>query len=220
MKYEKHQKALRLRRDGFSVKEITKKLEVSQSTTSLWVRNVVLSDKARLRLRGRITAGQLASGEAKKRRTDALNKELRSRAQVFVQSSRVSPGAEQILCAFLYWCEGAKSSRNGVSFTNSDPQLARLFVDLMVSRFGAARSRFVCRLHLHEYHRERIQTLYWSTALNIPLMQFRKTYWKPHTGKRIRDAYPGCISVRYYDSILARNIMYVAKAYMEKHMGA
>ena len=54
-------------------------------------------------------------------------------------------------------------------------------------------------LHLHEYHSEVRQKQFWSQVTAIPLNQFFKVYKKPHTGKRKKENYPGCVSVRYYD---------------------
>lgn len=201
------------------MKEIAQKLSVAQSTSSLWVRDVQLHERAMVRLKGRVSHGQLASARAKRLRSDAISAELRSDSVSFISRATLSSDARRILCAFLYWCEGGKAYRGGIAFTNSDPALTRLFLDLMVQEFHADRLRFICRLHLHEYHDERSQVRFWSQALQLPEKQFRKTYWKPHTGIRIREGYPGCISLRIYDSILARKVMYVAQEYLAKHGG-
>src|SRR3989304_6363332 len=152
MKFEAHQQAMGLRREGYSVKEIARMLSVAQSTASLWVRDVRLNERAMVRLRSRVTAGQIASARATRAKHDAISTELRTDAKEFISRTALLSGAKRILCAFLYWCEGGKAHRGGIAFTNSDPALTRLFLDLMVQEFRADRSRFICRLHLHEYH--------------------------------------------------------------------
>lgn len=219
MKLKKKQQALELRKNGFSIKEIVSKLGIAQSTASLWSRNVRLDDKALARLRTRVTAGQYASAEKKKSQTEILNTRLRSEASDFVKCADISEDAQQMLGALIYWCEGVKEYKNGIAFTNSDPLLTRLFINLMANHFSADRSKFLCRLHLHEYHDDTIQKKFWSSAVKLPLVQFQKTYLKPHTGVRYRDGYPGCISVRYYDNILARKVMFIAQEFIKK-MGA
>lgn len=214
MKFFEHQKAIKLRKLGRSVKEIARSLKVSPSTVSLWVRDISLSENAIHRLRTRITAGQLASGEAKKRNTEIVNITLRQEAAQHLRKIKITPATSRLICSLLYWCEGVKAHKNGIAFTNSDPNLTRVFIDLLVSTFHVHRSKINCRLHLHEYHNEATQLKFWSQKLNIPSLQFRKTYWKPHTGIRKRENYPGCISVRYYDSILARKVMFFAQAYL------
>lgn len=113
----------------------------------------------------------------------------------------------------IYWCEGVKDD-GYVAFTNSDPQLTRLFIDLLCKTFEADRSKFSAIIHLHEYHNPEKQKKFWANALNFFPTQFKKHYLKPNTAKRYRENYPGCISVRYYDTILARKLLFFAEAYM------
>ena len=40
----------------------------------------------------------------------------------------------KILCALIYWCEGAKV-KTGIAFTNSDPNLVRTFLHLLKTGF-------------------------------------------------------------------------------------
>lgn len=47
------QKAFSLRSKGYSVKEISDKLNIAKSTSSLWVRYIKLNKKAKQRLRER-----------------------------------------------------------------------------------------------------------------------------------------------------------------------
>ena len=58
-------------------------------------------------------------------------------------------------------------------------------------------------MHLHEYHKEEKQRKFWSKITGIPEGQFTKTYWRPHTQKRERENYQGCIRVSYYDAHIA-----------------
>ncbi len=41
-----------------------------------------------------------------------------------------------IICAMIYWCEGGKSERDAVYFTNSDPDLISLFLRLLRKSFN------------------------------------------------------------------------------------
>jgi len=44
------EKAINLRMEGYSVKEISDKLSISKSTSSIWVRDLILNEKAKQRL--------------------------------------------------------------------------------------------------------------------------------------------------------------------------
>jgi len=129
------------------------------------------------------------------------------------ENIQLSEAAKRLMCAMLYWCEGAKDYHGGVHFTNSDPYLVRLFMQLLIEGYGVERNKFVALLHVHEYHDVKTQQAWWANILGLKKTQFNKPYLKSHTGKRNRKNYPGCISLRYYDSILSRKLMYLAQAY-------
>ncbi|OGN21783.1 MAG: hypothetical protein A3B00_02920, partial [Candidatus Yanofskybacteria bacterium RIFCSPLOWO2_01_FULL_41_33] len=213
MKLEAKQKSLALRKDGCSLKEISQLLGVSKSSVSGWVRDVVLSNKAKSKLLLKITRGQFLGAQKRKEYGDNKNRLLKEQAKADL-ASVVSDLNGKIICAMIYWCEGTKEYKSGIAFTNSDPELTRLFLDLLVKYFPVNKQRIVARLHLHEYHNPKKQHLFWSKALSLPINQFQKFYLKPHTGIVIRKNYPGCISLRYYDNIVARKILYFGQAFL------
>ena len=45
------EKALELRRKGYSVKEIADELKIAKSTSSFWIRNILLNERAKQRLK-------------------------------------------------------------------------------------------------------------------------------------------------------------------------
>ncbi|MBI2626870.1 MAG: hypothetical protein HYW77_01370 [Parcubacteria group bacterium] len=207
------ERAQKLRRKGYSIREITKKLNIGQGTASVWLRNIRLSPSAQKRLLSRIKKGQFVSAQNKKARTVALNESLFLDALKDFRNLKLSRDIRRLICAMLYWCEGAKDY-SYISFTNSDPKLVRRFIDLLVNDFGVTRRKIWARLHLHKYHNSRKQLKFWSRALDLDLGQFRQPFIKPNTGKRIRENYPGCVNISYYDSILARKILYLSRAYL------
>lgn len=216
MKLKEKNKAIKLREKGYSLKEISRILKVAKSSVSTWVRDIKLSSKARARLLTHILKGQFISAEKKKNQTREFNEQLKKDAQDEILPLAVTLIVKKILCSLIYWCEGSKNYQDGVTFVNSDPGLTKLFIDLLAEGFGVKREKIVARLHLHNYHNPKRQKLFWAKSLGLSLGQFRKPYLKPNTAKRIRANYPGCISVRYYNSILARKIMYLAQAYINK----
>lgn len=206
-------KVLELRSRGYSIKELAKQFNISKSTVSVWTRDIKLSNSARARLLSRIKFGQYISGQIKKERTDKLKRSLTHQAVKDVASLKHNDLTAKVLCAIIYWCEGNKQD-NSVRFTNSDPYLVRCFMDLLVKHFQVSRKKFKARIHLHGYHDSAVQTKFWSQKLNISTGQFDKPYLKPNTRKRIRENYPGCINICYYDTIVARKLLYLAKAFL------
>jgi len=102
----------------------------------------------------------------------------------------------KLFCALLYWCEGSKGS-NDVRFTNSDPLLIKTFINVFRKSFIIDENKFRILMHLHGYHDENTQKKFWSNITKI--YNFQKTYHKLNSKKRIKEGYQGCITIKYYD---------------------
>ncbi|MBI2278544.1 MAG: hypothetical protein HYU81_00550 [Candidatus Brennerbacteria bacterium] len=216
MKGKEHSKAVELRRRGYSVKEITRQLGVAQSSVSLWVRDILLSDAAKARLLKRIKVGQFISAENKKARTRETEERYFREA---LKEIRGRPDYTKILCAMIYWCEGTKNVKTGLTFTNSDSSLVKVFLRLLRKSFKLDEAKFRPCIHIHSYHSAGKQLDFWSQVTNIDKSQFIKPYRKPNSGKYIHEGYQGCISIKYHSNDLARRLTAVAKAFMAS-MGA
>ncbi len=114
----------------------------------------------------------------------------------------------------IYWCEGAKSFTRGVQFTNSDPNLVYCFLRLFRSSYELDESKFRVCVHLHEYHNEQVQIDFWSKITRIKKDRFIRPYIKPHTGKRVKKDYPGCVDIRYHSNDMAKRLMSTAQAFL------
>lgn len=121
-----------------------------------------------------------------------------------------------LLCSLIYWREGAKDSKR-MEFTNSDPMLVKTFLSLLRNASPVNKEKFKVVAHLHEYHDVPEQIKFWSKVTDMPFQQFDKPFLKGHTGKRVREGYNGCISVRYHDTSVAKLILSIAKAFILKY---
>jgi hypothetical protein len=209
-------KATQLRRKGYSLKEISKRLKVTKSTAAVWVSDVELTPEGERRLLTRIKLCQFISAKKKRARTVALERRYLEEAK---EELILQPNADKIMCAMLYWCEGGKNPFGGVAFTNSDPKLVRTFLGLLRKSFILDESKFRPCIHIHFYHLAEKQLDFWSKVTDIDKRQFIKPYQKPNTGKRIRINYEGCIGIRYHSNDLARRLLAIAMAYLQQ-MGA
>lgn len=210
----RHQ-AVELRKKGYSLKEIAHRFGITKSTASAWSRDILLGKKAQRRLLTVIKRGQFINAKNRRAKTKATEQKYFDEA---LEEMRSNPDHDKIMCAMLYWCEGNKSSHS-IVFTNSDPKLAKTFLRLFRKSFVIDESKFHPCIHIHSYHSEAKQLDFWSKITDINKRQFIKSYRKPNTGKRIRENYQGCLSLRYYNSDLARQLMAIAKAFL-KHTGA
>ena len=195
MKLKERIAAIELRKRGYSLDEIVRSLGVSKSSASVWIRNTKLSSIAEKRLLTKITVGQLASQKSKRAQTAIKEKNALDTANSILNNFTLTSSALKILCAMIYYCEGRKSLQEGVSFTNSDPKLISLFVNLLRKSFDLNEKKFRVCVHLHSYHDSKRQLKFWSKTTSIPLNQFIKPYLKPSSGMYKKEGYEGCINV-------------------------
>lgn len=213
-------KAEKLRKNGFSFREISEKLGISKSTASLWLRDVALSKKAQNRiLKLRVDGRNRASDSVMKRivREDSV---ILGNVRRGMNKSAMLKDDLKIICALLYWCEGGKTEKSTLSFINSDPSLIKYFVDTFRKAFEVDESKFRVVMHIHNYHDINKQIEFWSKITRIPKSQFTKPYNKPNTGKRIKADYQGCISLRYYGRGMRQEMMFLIKEILNnRHAG-
>ena len=76
----------------------------------------------------------------------------------------------------LYWAEGSKG-RNQLQFCNSDPVMARFFVDFLKAHFGLRGDQIRITCHLYADHLEKQAEIerYWLDALGLPPQSLRKS---------------------------------------------
>lgn len=204
--------ARRLRNEGYSYKEIATSLNVAKNTAFEWTRDIILSPSAEHRLSERINNARERSGFtqylSKQKRIDII----RLGEQEYLKNNLTNIPAK-LLCSLIYWCEGAKNDTN-LCFTNSDPNLVRTFLQLLRNSYELDEKKFRLVMHLHDYHQEWEQKEFWSKVTRISPSLFSKSYLKPHTGKRKRTGYQGCVSIRYHDSVIARSLLTLAQEFM------
>src|SRR5258708_3332139 len=119
----KQLKARHLRNSGYSMTEIAKTLSIARSTASLWVRTVVLDEKAKNRIAQRIIIGRYKGSNKrafeKKERLWSLKEVVRQK----LQEVKFTIEMCRLLCAIFLWTEGGKYTDSHVSFMNSDPKM-------------------------------------------------------------------------------------------------
>jgi len=174
VKTRERELARRLRRDeGASINEIAQRLGVSKSSASLWVRDIELTPEQQQALVDRNPAyNRQLSGWTKmaaRRRAErvAFQEDGRRRAR------RRDP---DVAGCMLYWAEGTKA-RNQLQFTNSDPVMARFFVDFLKKYFDLPgdQIRITCHLYADQLETQTKIEQYWLEALGLPSTSLRKS---------------------------------------------
>ncbi|MEK7122981.1 MAG: hypothetical protein AAB855_03945, partial [Patescibacteria group bacterium] len=215
-------KAIQLRKRGVSIPRIAKQLSIAKSTASNWVSPVPLPELLTRHLSENIRKANERGREVMRVRRMLENQKQQKSADAFIASveRKFDKNFWKLCAAILFWCEGSKRHLSSIGFINSDPQMIRMFLHAFRGAFELDEKKFRIVLHLHDYHEEEKQKEYWSRVTNIPYTQFTKSYRKPNTQIRKRDGYQGCVSLKYFDARLAKNLDALYHAFAKKYTGA
>jgi hypothetical protein len=195
-------KAIQLRREGKSIKEIAKALCISAGSASRWTQDIELSDAQREYLRIR----QIASGHKGRVAGANMNREKRLKrlhsADKLAREDipEISKKDLFYIGIGLYWGEGTKARHSPFGVTNSDPRIILLMMRWFEECFNLGRDRFRPRVFISDIHREREEVIlaYWADALSIPLSQFCRTVFLNKGKKRYEnhDRYFGVMALQ------------------------
>jgi hypothetical protein len=165
------------------MKHIARRLGVSVSSISLWVRDVELSPDQRAGLRNKMSGGWSANARAARRR----RRESQEHGRQLVRA------ADPLFLAvcMLFWAEGSKE-RNSVVFVNSDPEMIALFKRALTTTFGVPDSKFrvACNLFADHAARQTEVEDFWLEKLELPRSCLRKSIvnvYSKHTQKKRRN---------------------------------
>jgi len=156
-----------------SMKEIERRLAVSRSSVSLWVRDIELTPEqhAGLVRRNPAYTGQLKGSNANKERA-----RLRRRSYQLSGRRRVrQPDALYVAGCMLFWAEET-SAAGAVRFSNSDPEAIRLF-----ARFRECfcvtddRIRVYCHLFADHVSKQQEIEQFWLDVVGVPRTALRKS---------------------------------------------
>ncbi len=165
------EKALKLRRSGFSYSQIKAELNLSKSTLSNWLSQYPLT-------KGRIKALR----DKNPRRIESFINTMRLKRESKLTNSLLKVSSEIGLISkrdlyiggfFLYWAEGGKTNPNTLALTNTNPVMLRFFVGWL-EMLGISKNRMKDRLQLYSDMNIRERIRYWSTQLALPASQFRR----------------------------------------------
>lgn len=146
MKTNLKNKAISFRMNGMSIGAIAKNLEVSKSTVSLWVRDVLLNNAQKKILKDNQNNLKLARNK---------NSELcRERRQQWQQEGReqakkYKTDVDFITGCILYWGEGGKTVPNTTCFVNSDPDMMFCFLNFLNKYYNVKINKIKTHIYCH-----------------------------------------------------------------------
>jgi DNA-binding transcriptional ArsR family regulator len=205
MKTAERHRARKLRHEqGLSVKELARMLGVSQSTVSLWVRDIELTSAQREQLKKRGNRAATAALSA-----GALARRRAAQGEGRLTATRGDP--IHVAGCMLYWAEGSKH-RNAVIFVNSDPAMMAFFALFLRSCFGVPDNRMRINCNLFADHVGRIHEIeqYWLDLLGLPRTCLRGStvnVYSKYSKKKRRNKLPyGTCRIAVHDTQLVQHI--------------
>lgn len=200
-KIKEREKAINLRKEGFSYSEILKQIPVAKSTLSLWLKSVGLAKEQKQRITEKRIAGSLRGAEARRNQRIKITKEIKDKARKEIKN--INKKDLWLIGIALYWAEGAKEkewgTRAGIKFSNSDPKMIMLFLKWLKNAFSISDSELVHELYIHKTADIKKAQKYWSDLLSTPEEKIR-TYFKKSkiktTRKNTGDNYHGLMTIK------------------------
>lgn len=211
-RFQDHNNALKLRKQGMSYSQIKEILGVSKSTLSCWLKEYPLSKERVSELRGKNEKRIERFRETMKRKKD---KRLACCYQQ--QKKKIFPikNKELFLCGlFLYWGEGSKGY-TVVGVSNTDPAMIKFFIKWLATCFGVSRSRLSAQLQLYNDMEVEKEIRFWSDCLRISKRQFIRPYVKKNVQTNINHKGGfghGTCNLRVYDARLSETILMAVKS--------
>jgi len=175
MKLKERKIARKLRKQGYSIKEICKKAGLAKSSVSIWVRDIKLT----LKQKQNLSEKGIKKEVIEKRRNTRLIKE-NARRQIIIDKAKkeINKLLERelkLMGIALYWAEGSKTRRGTVQFSNSDPKLVQIMMRFFRKICRVPRRKFRGHIFLHPHLSDKKAKEYWHNISGIPLNQFYKT---------------------------------------------
>lgn len=173
------QKAIDLRKEGYSYNYIVKHVPVTKSTLSDWLHNIPFTpNKHTIETIGN---ARIASGKYKHNvKVESLKKaELQAERDIGTLSDR-----DIIMLGLaIYIGEGSKTDRI-TRIVNSDPKIIKFAIKWFDVSFGVKIVQLKVRLHLYPDSNEKECIEYWSNSTGIPVSQFYKSTIDRRTNKK------------------------------------
>lgn len=171
-----------LRKKGCSINELVRKFEMPKTTVWHHTHRVKIPLKY-------IKILKAKQGGSKARTKIALEK-------ASIEALEIVSGSNKYHCALLamlYWAEG--NSKNEFTFTNTNPQMVRVFINILRKYFNIKNKRLSIAVRYFTGMNHKKCLNHWSKITRIPKKEVRMYY--NDGGKNGRSPYGMCrITVR------------------------
>lgn len=192
---ENKNRAIQLRRQGFSYREIMEKLGVSKGTLSSWFKYIRFSEDEERLIQSR--AAELSGIGLSRTIASNMQRRMVREKEADAEAGRIFSNLKSdplfLIGIALYWAEGSKRDTQ-FNFVNSDPDMIDFMFKWMLKYLGIQRDEIRVRLFIHKIPGYEDAISFWSKRLYLEPYKFSKTIYKKtaHTIKK-NPNYRGCV---------------------------
>jgi hypothetical protein len=217
--FEYKDKAISLRQQGLSIREIETLMLIPRSTLSGWLKDIELTDEQVARLK---QSADLALVKARVKASEwhRTQKQLRlqkakNEAKATLDEIKIDDNLIELTLAMLYLGEGAKSGTTAIG--NSDPLILKFFLTVVIRKYKLDPLKIRCALHLRADQDPIKMKRYWSKELGLPTTNFKSAFLDTRTvGRTTYPTYKGVCIIDCGNIAIQRKLIYLYKLFCQK----
>jgi hypothetical protein len=201
-------KAIELRKQGLTYREIMAQIPIAKSTLSDWLHSVGLSKYQKQRLTAKKLEAIGKGGAAK--RAQRITRTEKIMAAAIKDIGIITRRELWLMGVMLYWAEGSKEKEyrpgSPTRFSNTDPDMIRLYLLWLKEICHKTFDDLIIEVYIHHLHRERTEEIlaFWTDAINGPKDVIAHVYYKKGNPKTLRKnvgpSYHGTLNVEVKSS--------------------
>ena len=218
--FEYKDRAVKLRKQGRSIRDIESELKIPRSTLSGWFKNIELKKSQKKILEQK---HQKALIKARKGAVKWHNKQKADRilvaeieAEKTLNKILINDEILELSLAMLYLGEGTKAGTK-TSMGNSDPLILKLFLKSIQNLYNLKIDSISFYLHLRADQNPELMKKYWSRELKVPIKRFRKVSIDKRTIKtKTYSHYKGVCVIDCGNVAIQRKLVYISRKFCQK----
>ncbi|KKT42150.1 MAG: hypothetical protein UW30_C0002G0061 [Candidatus Giovannonibacteria bacterium GW2011_GWA2_44_13b] len=214
-------KAVRLRKKGFSIVKIEQDLNVSRSTLSGWLKAVNLTEAQKQKLfenkNKALVAGRKKAVIWHNQQKDKRLQEAKNQAQDVLKSiDTKNKYIMELALSILYFGEGGKSA-DDTTLGSTDPLILKFFLTCLEQIYNFDINRVRCELYIRADQNPDALKRFWSRELKVPIKNFKGAFIDKRTaGSKSFDYYKGVCSIRCNNVAIKRRLLNLSRLFCEK----
>ena len=219
--YELKDKAIKLRKRGFSMNMIEKRYGIARSTQSGWFKSIKLApaqkkkllQNSKIHLAAARKKAVLWHNEQKQQRLEeAKLQALHTLGKININNKHVL----ELVLAILYLGEGSKTTVEA-SIGSSDPLILKFFLSCFKKIYNFDVNKIGCELHLRADQNPNEIKRFWAKELKLSLNNFKQvTFDKRTLGSKTFPYYKGVCVFRCGSVAIQRKLLYLSRFFCEK----